>query len=192
MPPSEFLASIAKGAANILKLAQAAPGVSVNQPQSWSGAGNSEYTITFQLFNTIKKESILQNIQLINRLVASTLHDQRTAILSSPPAIFEVTIPGIRYCPAAVIQQCVTDNIGQINQMSIEGLPSKVNVPDAYSVTLRITELIVESRQIFNAAVTNDFTKVKAISQEDLSQTALESVRSYSQAIQPKPQTPPQ
>lgn len=191
-PPSEYLQNILKYGENILKLIQQAPGITGNQPQIWSSASNGEYSIMFPLFNTINESSIDKNNQFINRIIASTLHNQRSAILSSPPAIFEISIPGIRYSPAAVIQQCVIENVGQINRMdgfsgwdsSNDGsnrdkiLDSR-NIPDAYQVTLRIQELIVESRQIFHAAMSNKTQNVRAISEEDISDIALETAQSY-------------
>ena len=145
-------------AGNIAKALQLAPGTTVNQPQVWKGPSNANtYTINFKLFNTNNADDITRNMTLKRRLQMSTLHDQRTAILSSPPAIFEVNIPGIRYSPAAVISQLNVNNIGQINLIKGE------NVPDAYEFNIQILELITESRQILDASVTGDHTKVRAI-----------------------------
>lgn len=145
-------------AGNVAKALQLAPGTTVNQPQVWKGPSNANtYTISFKLFNTNDELDIAKNQVLKRRLQMSTLHDQRSAILSSPPAIFEVNIPGIRYSPAAVISQLTVSNLGQMNNIKGE------NIPDAYEFNIQILELITESRQILNASVHNDFAKVKAI-----------------------------
>jgi len=82
---------------NIAKMTQAAPGTNINQPQTWTGSQANTYTISFRLFNTVQEGDIAKNQAFKRRIQMSTLHDQRSAILSSPSAIFEVDIPGIRY-----------------------------------------------------------------------------------------------
>lgn len=141
------------------KALQMAPGTTVNQPRVWSGADAVTYPVTFKLFNTDSEEDIARNVDLKQRLQFSTLHDQRSAILASPPALFEVYIPGIRYSPAAVISNLAVTNVGQMN------LWNGMNIPDAYEITITIAELITESRQILKAAIDGDFTKVRAITE---------------------------
>jgi hypothetical protein len=160
---------------NVAKFFKAAPGVSVNQPQVWSGASNASYNIRFILFNTINTDKnnplsdIIKNKKFKRRLQMSTLHDQRTAILASPPAIFEVKIPGIRYSPAAVINQLSVTNLGQMNLIDGE------NVPDAYVFDIQITELIVESRQILNDAINTGGSIVTSAVSDNVANKSLHS-----------------
>ena len=156
----EKLLRLAGAAAQALKMA---PGTSVNQPRVWSGSDPVTYSVTFKLFNTDGEAEIERNLGLKQRLQFSTLHDQRSAILASPPALFEVEIPGIRYCPAAVISQLAVTNLGQMNRWNIGKNGS--NIPDAYEITLTIAELITESRQILNSARTGNHQPVRAITQ---------------------------
>lgn len=142
---------------NIAKMMGMAPGTYINQPRVWSGAQDGQYPIKFTLFNTLDAKDIPQNNFLKRRLQMSALHDQQSVILASPPAIFEVEIPGIRWSPAAVISNISVSNIGQVN--FINGM----NVPDAWEIQLTITELITESRQML--ASTNTSEKIRAISQ---------------------------
>ena len=152
-----------KLAGNAAKMFQLAPGTSVNQPQVWSGAGNADYSVNFLLFNTVSQTDIEKNLIFKRRLQMSTLHDQRTALLASPPAIFTVSIPGIRYSPAAVIQQLSIINVGQINMIPVKGVV--VAIPDAWAFNIRITELIPESRQLMKDA-TELVPKITAITEE--------------------------
>ena len=149
-----------------------APGVAINQPKMWDGSQPYQFTINFTLFNTFpsptnnRTDIINQNLQLTQRLRMSALHSQENIVLALPPAIFEVYIPGIRYSPAAHISQLEIKNIGQMNAMMVNGV--WCNVPDAYSVSITITELITESRQILNASIggnSTTFGKVQAITQ---------------------------
>jgi len=148
----EALAKLKNLISNVAMGMNAAPGVAINQPHTWEGCTPVSYPVTFELFNTVGSMSdtvnnMQYNLALINRLRMSTLHDQRNIILASPPALFEIVIPGIRMSPAAVIGNITVDNVGQMNYINGK------NIPDAYRVTLNITELIAESRQILNASV---------------------------------------
>ncbi len=136
-----------------------APGTAINQPKVWSGTGAGSYEFTFNLFNTVKRDDVAKNKKLINRLIMSSLHDQQNAILASPPALFEITIPGIRYSPAAVISNLSITNTGQMNVILGD------IVPDAYEIKIQITELIVESRQIYDAAIKDK--RMSAINNEN-------------------------
>jgi hypothetical protein len=169
-PIADRILNLARQAAQILQLA---PGTSVNQPQIWSGSGLADYNIRFVLFNTIQNgtkmysEDITKNLRFKRRLMMSTLHDQRTAILASPPAIFSVLIPGVRYCPAAVIQQLSISNLGQLNMIATD--QGEEVIPDAYLFDIRIQELITESRQILDDAVKTFGSKIVATTDKDMS-----------------------
>lgn len=150
--------------ATVQKFRKVAPGTTVNQPQVWSGVGASSYTINFHLFNTTGEDKIIEkNLLFKQRLAMSTLHDQRSIILSSPPALFEVEIPGIRVSPAAVISQLSVNNIGQMNIMQINGKDQII--PDAWEFIVQITELISESRQIYDAMKKGSLVPVRSITE---------------------------
>lgn len=143
---------------NVQKAMQKAPGSNINQQRIWQGSAPATYTFNFHLFNTIggtsdNSKQIKANMVLRNRLLMSALHDQQTATMISPPALFTVKMPGIRYSPAAVISNIVVSNVGQMNQMNLDGV-GKI-VPDAYKFAITISELIVESRQLLDSAVNN-------------------------------------
>lgn len=162
-------------ALSMVKQALGAAGTYVNQPQVWEGISEASYTISFYLYNTdeinvesykngISNSDYVKNKMFIDRLIMSTLHSQETSIEILPPALFEVNVPGIRYSPAAVINSLIVTNIGQINALPIEG-GSNINVPDAYQISIGISELISESRQIYDTVYKNlnAGSRVKAI-----------------------------
>jgi len=158
---SSMLGTIAK----VGQLLGVAPGSKINQPQVFGGASQSTYSVKFTLYNTtglVDTDKIIQqNMDFKRRLQMSTLHSQMTRLFISPPAIFEVHIPGIRYSPAAIISNLTVSNIGQMNLMNISGRDE--NIPDAYEFNIQITELIVESREILRAEYMNTQSKIKAI-----------------------------
>jgi hypothetical protein len=134
------------------KAAKVAPGSTINQPQLWAGSGSVNYTINFHIFNTTGTSENIKNNQTFKyRLQRSTLHNQQSMIMSSPPAIFEVVVPGIRVCPAAVISQLVINNVGQMNLLSLNGRDQII--PDAWEFQITMTELVTESRQILQSTI---------------------------------------
>lgn len=142
---------------NYQKMRQTAVGANINLPRMWSGSQAITYTVNFHLFNTTgNAKDIKDNQTFKDRLVMSTLHDQRGIILASPPALFEVVIPGIRACPAAVISQLSINNIGQMNMID------KKIVPDAWEFNITIQELLTESRQIYDASMKDNLEPVRA------------------------------
>lgn len=149
-----------KIATNIVSLATggtAAVGMNINKPKRWGGGVCESYQVGFTLFNIKNAEDYIDNQKFINRLLLSSLHNQRNAILASPPALFTVKIPGIRYSPASVINSVNITNKGQMNYLN------GMNIPDAYDVQLSITELILESRQILKGFIDNNENTVKAL-----------------------------
>ena len=154
-------------AAGLLRVAGGdAPGINVNQPHKWNGGSLAQYDISFTLFNILNNDDYIQNDKFIKRILMSTLHNQKSAILASPPALFTVNIPGVRYCPAAIINNIIVTNVGQINLMKFNG--KLANVPDAFDITLNISELIQESRQILKASIDGSHEKVVAISDKEI------------------------
>lgn len=135
------------------------PGININKPRVWEGSESLEYSFSFYLFNTINPSiNIPKNLKLINRLKMCALHDQINIMAASPPAIFEVEIPKIRYSPASIISSLEISNEGQLNYYKEYG-----NIPDAYLITIRIKELITESRQILNSLLKDNKKVVSSI-----------------------------
>lgn len=126
------------------------PGIAINTPKVWKGAARASIPYTITLFNATKnpQESINKNRKLIQRLIASTLHDQQNPILASPPALYTMEIKDVRYSPA-----CVLSNLDIVNVGTMIKDPSGGVLPEAYRVKFTINELISESRQIYEGAI---------------------------------------
>jgi hypothetical protein len=102
-----------------------------------------------------------------------------TAFNMVPPVIYEVSIPGIRYAPAAYISNLVVESIGQVNNVRLPATIGNggflelndldINVPDAWNITIQLTELLPETRNIF-AGVFNSANKIRVITGEGAQQ----------------------
>lgn len=129
------------------------PQLGIEVPQAYQNADKAAYNFSFFLFNTFEVQDSEQQIKidnnrkLIDRLIFATLQDKRTSITTYPPCIYTVSIPGIRYSPAAVINNLQVENVGHIGKDQ-KGMIT----PDAWKITISIQELITESRIIFDAA----------------------------------------
>lgn len=123
----------------------AKPSTGIQKQRIWQGGNQQSYSFKFQLLNTVGDENWGQNKQLINALIEKQLPYVQNAVASYPPVIYTVNIPGVRICPAAAITSLTVENIGHLSYINGE------NIPDAYEVTIFITELISESRQLLNA-----------------------------------------
>lgn len=137
-------AAINKVAEGITEIARTfLPSAGIEAAKAFEGTQPQEYTFSFFLFNTIDpKTDIKNNRDLIKALINNNLLDKIDIISIRPPAICSVLIPGMREETVAIMSKIFIQNMGQINYM--EG----INVPDAYSITITIQELLVESRQI--------------------------------------------
>lgn len=140
------------------------PGIAINTQKIWKGGSRATIPYTLTLFNATEdsEKSIKQNQKFINRLIASTLHDQQGVTAVVPPAIYTMNIPGVRYSPACVISNLEISNIGTIVKYNSDTIEKGYVIPEAWRIKFSINELISESRQIFEGA-TKITARVKAI-----------------------------
>jgi hypothetical protein len=144
-------------AENLAKVVFPAAGISV--PKAWEGPSPTEYTFTFNLLNTVDVTDVNKNRDFLRTLITKNLHLRHNPLNHTPPSLYEVQIPGIRYAPVAVITGLDVKNIGNMNWTSRYGpqiqsngdvVGGPINVPDGYRVTIKIFELFHEDRFLFN------------------------------------------
>jgi hypothetical protein len=132
-----------------------APGIYVEKPKFYQfGSGGEDISFSFPLINTgwSTFEDVLQNWQLLYLLTYQNRPNRRSRDLIDPPAIYEVTIPGVRYSPFAYIEQMEVNFAGARRRMNIP-VPfgsgtTTINtiIPDAYVVTIRMKTLVGETQ----------------------------------------------
>ncbi len=140
------------------------PAAGILYPKSYAGSTPASYTVSFNLINTYAgkgkeiKDNVSKNKKFVEQFISDNLHDQNGALSIVPPLIYEIYIPGVRWSPAAVVSGLTVNNKGTMNVNVgniIPGLPENYIYPDAWEVTISITELINESRKIWNDAKGN-------------------------------------
>ena len=146
-PVGEVIQNITNFAETIAKTILPAAGIL--SPQSYEGGTPFTYSFTFNLINTTDK-GVSKNKEFLEMFIKDNLHGMNGCLSITPPLIYEVYIPGVRFSPAAVVSGLTVNNKGTMNKNTIG---SNYIYPDAWEVTVSITELIVESKTIYNDAI---------------------------------------
>ncbi len=120
-------------------------------PQVWDSSTPKTYNISFVLLNTPTSISELEDISQIRKnwelcylLTHQNTYGKKTLYTNVPPVFYKVHIPGIHYSPAARIDVNIK-NIGNIRHYPLAD-GGRMTIPDAFLITLSITDLIMPSR----------------------------------------------
>lgn len=167
---SDVSSIAAEGLATISAKKVMAPGRMIEQPKGFTFDGRERsYTVKFPLFNTKDFTEIIRNWQFIYLLTYQNTPNRITRDLIDPPCIYEAKIPGVWYSKYASITNMQVDFMGGRREMdmpvpylssaedgSIDGTSEsnwllqkrKITtvIPDAYMVTITITELFSETQ----------------------------------------------
>lgn len=117
----------------------------VKQFQPASDGGT--YTIQFPLINTLGTDDLRKNMKFIQKFKFQNLQFRETINIVRPPCLYSVEIPGIRWSPVAVVSDFTVSSVG--NTRIVDGNI----VPELYSVTIKMKELITESQNIYMGAI---------------------------------------
>ena len=130
-------------------------GYFTEQPQFYQhGQGARSYDLTFPLYNTGSYEDLLRNFQVAFMLVYQNLPNRNSKQTVRPPCMYEITAPGISYCPWAYMTKVSVEFVGARREMTLP-LPFeeadsyrnvRVTVPEAYDITLSVQELVTHTR----------------------------------------------
>ena len=155
-PAGELVKKITNAAETVGKAILPAAGILF--PKSYAGNTAASYQFSFTLINTCDgdggqiKDNIKKNKKFIHNFINDNLHAQNNSLSVSPPLIYEVLIPGIRWSPAAVVAGLTINNKGTMNLGNAIGLGEYI-YPDAWEIQITVQELINESRNIYADAI---------------------------------------
>lgn len=136
----------------------AQPGVYIEKPQYFQGAGYRTETIKFPLSNTVRRGAvspIQQNYEFLWLLAFQNRPYKTTFARTPPPKIYTVSVPGQFSMPYAFISDMSVEFVGTTRKTtvhvptgngegSISSKPIKTNVPEAYQVSITFTSLVGE------------------------------------------------
>jgi hypothetical protein len=173
---------IAQGMADITKsMNVSAPGVYIEQPKFYSFSGReSSYTVTFPLLNTGTFDDVLRNWQFLYLLTYQNMPNRISRDIIEPPVIYTARIPGMWFARYAAITNLQVEFQGARRMMELEipmvkpstkpgeGNTSvqtvysedktfKTIIPDAYNVSITVTELFGETKNMAYQMLQDDF-----------------------------------
>jgi hypothetical protein len=122
----------------------------MDRPKLWDRHDFRTIEIKFPLFNTLKPDDWKANRSLCWILVNQNLYTKKSFITGMPPVYYEVIIPGQHYSYAAAVTNLVIYNRGNMRQLR-DDRNLQVMVPDAYEVNLTLTDMVMPSRNLFQA-----------------------------------------
>lgn len=113
--------------------------------------------LTFYLYNTTKDISFLRkNWEFLFQFTYQNLPNRKSVNLLDPPCVYEVEVPGYKRFPVAAIESFKVTNEGTTRLVDINtgnlvnqgGKDVKI-IPEAYKVTLKITSLLSNTRNLY-------------------------------------------
>jgi len=122
----------------------------MDRPKLWERHDFRTIEVKFPLFNTLNPDDWKANRSLCWLLVNQNLFTKKSFITGIPPVYYEAIIPGQHYSFAAAVTNLVIYNRGNMRQL-IDNKGLKVMVPDAYEVNITLTDLVMPSRNLFQA-----------------------------------------
>jgi hypothetical protein len=124
----------------------------MDRPKLWQSHDFRSYTIKFPLYNTQNfgsGEEWIKNRELCELIVNQNLYTKTSFITGKPPVFYEVLIPGQHFSPASCVTNISIFNRGNIRQLSKNGV--ECNVPDVYEINITLTDLVIPSKNLFQA-----------------------------------------
>lgn len=124
----------------------------MDRPKLWQSHDFRSYTVKFPLYNTQNfgsGEEWIKNRELCELIVNQNLYTKTSFITGKPPVFYEVLIPGQHYSPAACVTNISIFNRGNIRQLLKNG--ADCNVPDVYEMNITLTDLVIPSKNLFQA-----------------------------------------
>ena len=139
------------GAAIGAGLALAYPKIGImDRPKLWQSHDYRTIQIKFPLFNTVNADDWYKNRNLCWILVNQNLFTKRDFITGIPPVYYEVAVPGQHYSYAACVTNITIYNRGNMRKFK-EPDGSDAIVPDAYEINITLTDMVMPSRNLFQA-----------------------------------------
>ena len=171
LPLQEFIAKGANLAGSIANSLNAAKsGTFIEHPKYPAFPADSKYySITFPLLNTVSYEATYKNWQLLFLLLYQNLPNRINRSVILPPKIYEATIPGVWYSRYSYISSISVKMLGTRRKLRFDntsalgaGMDSiETVVPDAYEVSITMSELISESQNyMFESIMRNTRVRV--------------------------------
>lgn len=120
------------------------PGSYIQRPKYYSFENSgTKVKVVFYLFNTVKENAYLSNLDLITKLVIQNTPHRHNRILVDPPCLYELTIPGKGFYPYTFVSSLDVQHVGT-KRMLETNTGRKAIIPDAFKVSIEFTSLTMD------------------------------------------------
>jgi hypothetical protein len=117
-----------------------------DRPRVFMGHDDRSIKINFTLYNTVGPDDWQDNRNLAYLLMSQNLFNKRDLTTGVPPVFYDVFIPGQYFSYASCLTDLTVDYLGNQRLMFGEYI-----VPDAYEISMTLTELVKPSKNQFEA-----------------------------------------
>lgn len=160
------LRSVAESTARLASFYE--PGLYIERPKFFNFKSTGDTVqFSFPLINTgwSTFDDVRLNWQLAFLLTYQNNPNRRTREIIDPPAIYEVTIPGIKYIPFAFIRNLSIKYVGARRAYKIDAPGAgeiTTIIPDAYIIDITLEGLVADTKNFMYASITgkNDVVNV--------------------------------
>ena len=121
-----------------------------DRPRIFTSHNERTVKIEFPLYNTINSWDWSKNKDFIHLFASQNLFNKRNFITGLPPVWYEVYVPGSYFSVASCVTQFDVQNLGNIRLMKYGS--QEFPVPDAYQVSISLTEMALPSRNQFQSS----------------------------------------
>lgn len=121
----------------------------VDRPRVFTNHNERTVTIQFPLYNTKGEFDWIYNRRFITTFASQNLFQKRDFITGLPPVYYRVYVPGQYFSFASCVTNFTVENLGNV-RLEYED----IIVPDAYQVTITLTEMLMPSLNQYQAVLT--------------------------------------
>lgn len=141
-----------------LDMALQNPGAAQEKIKAFTPSDTGEsINLTFYLYNTTRDITFLRkNWEFLFQFTYQNLPNRKSVNLLDPPCVYEVEVPGYKRFPVAAIESFKVTNEGTTRLVDIntgnlvnQGGKNVKIIPEAYKVTLKITSLLSNTRNLY-------------------------------------------
>ena len=151
------------GTALIAGGGQFSAGFGTEPLKTFKSTGDNKILISFPLYNTYSIKEARDNFSFVNLLAFQNLKTRTSFVSYLPPKIYNVfsTNVGSVYMAAAYISELRIDSIGTTRAITDVGASkSNVLIPEAYKVTITLTDLLTQSSNVMWSSLEGDRVQV--------------------------------
>jgi hypothetical protein len=152
------LAGIGKSISDTLQVVGEtfSPGYGTEKIMNYSSTERKSITITFPLYNTVDEGEAINNFDFVNLFALQNLKTRTSWLTFVPPKLYVVEGVGLGgiYMPACYVSNYDFKAIGTTRYVKAYGNSGKdYLIPEAYKVSITLTELVPESSNIMWGAL---------------------------------------